>query len=203
MGILDTALSRLIDNRESIIEEARRAFDAFDFDAAFDALTKKGSELYGGFNDFMKTVKDTVSDFKIVIPFDGRYEKFKYEINGDTLKVRVDGKHGFRETSASIPDNCKTDEIRHFVNDKKRLLIVVIPKTIKDDKSIKEAKEKVVKTAKSTADWIVKVIKDKRAAAESVAKGTTPPTSSPKRAKRPTPVKKVVRDAKGRFVSTK
>ena len=206
MGIFDNALSRLIDNgerlRQSIIEEAQRAWDEFDFDATVNAIAKKGSELYGGFNNFMKNVKDTVSDFKVIVPFDERYEKFKYDVTGETLNVRVDSKNGFRETSASIPENCKVDEIRHIINSKRKELVVIIPKTIKGDKNIKDAKEAVVNSLNGTADWLKKCLSEKKEEAEHVAKTTRAPKS--KRAQRPaTPVKKVVRDAKGRFVSSK
>jgi len=208
MGIFENALTSLIDNGErlrlSIMEEARRAFSNFDFDATVDSIVKKGNRLYSGFDGFMKDVKDTVSDFKVIVPFDKRSEKFKYDITGDTLNVKVEGKNGFRELHASIPENCKIDEINHIISGKKKELVIVIPKSIKDDKKVKEAKEAVVNSFKGTAEWLKNALAEKREKAEAIAKSTDSPKAKNGHAsKKAKPIKKIVRDEKGRFVSSK
>ena len=79
MGILRNLFPRLIDDSErqmsSLMNEVQRAFDDFDFDARMDSVLESGRKAMAGFNDFIKTVKDTVSDFKVIIPFNEKKEK--------------------------------------------------------------------------------------------------------------------------------
>lgn len=202
MSTFGNALSRLIDNGErqalSLLSEAQRAIDNFDFDATFDSIMKSGRNAFDGFNDFIKTVKDSVSDFKIIIPFDEKNEKFNVKIEDDNITVTVDGKNSHRKTEATIPANCITDKLTHFVDKKKGNLVVVIPKDVTEDENFKKIKDNVTTKVNSTATWLKDALKER---AESVAASTTAPTSKPKyRKKRQT---KVVRGKDGRFVSAK
>lgn len=205
MGNLLNSLSRIFDDGErralSLLDEAQRAFDNFDFDATVDSLIEKGSNLYGSFNDLMKNIKDTVSDFKVIVPFNEKKESFKYDVNGDTLTIVVTGKGTKRETKVTIPSNCIVDDIEHTLNQKKRELIVKIPKDISKDENLVRFKESAVGKTKETVDWLKSALQER---AEKVAASTKAPTAKKKAntsgSKKP---HHVVRDGNGRFVATK
>jgi len=200
MGIL----SRLIDNGErqalSMLNEAQRALNNFDFDATVDSIMEAGKNAFDGFNDFMKTVKDSVSDFKIIVPFNEKKEKFNININNGVITVSVNGKGSRRETTATIPSNCITEKTNHFVDKKKGNLVVVIPKDLTEDENIKKFKDNVTTKVNGTAAWIKDALKEK---AEAVAASTQAPTSKRNSKKSVGKVKpKIVRGKDGKFKST-
>ena len=92
MGLLSNLFPRLSDNVErralSIMDDINRAFDDFDLDATIDSVMESGKNVIAGFNDFIKTVKDTVSDFKVIIPFDEKREKFNISIDNGVITVK-------------------------------------------------------------------------------------------------------------------
>ena len=199
MGIL----SRLIDNGErqalSMLNEAQRALNNFDFDATVDSIMEAGKNAFDGFNDFMKTVKDSVSDFKIIVPFNEKKEKFNININNGVITVSVNGKGSRRETTATIPSNCITENMNHFVDKKKGNLVVVIPKDLTEDENLKKFKDNVTTKVNGTAAWIKDALKEK---AEAVAASTQAPTSKHNSKKNVGKVKpKIVRGKDGKFKS--
>lgn len=206
MGLLRNLFPRLIDDGErqalSIMDEVNRAFDNFDFDATIDSIMESGKNAIAGFNDFIKTVKDSVSDFRVIIPFDEKREKFNISIDGNVISVKVTGKGTKRETKATIPSNCITDKVKHFVDKKKGNLVVVIPKDVAEDENLKKIKDTFAGAVNDTASWLKDALKER---AEAVAASTTPPTSKAKTKKatghKPQP--KVVRGKDGKFTSAK
>ncbi len=199
MNDLRNALSRFIDNGArqalSMLNEAQRAFDNFDFDASIDSIMETGKGAYNGFNEFMKTIKDSVSDFKIVIPFNEKKEKFDINVEDNVITVTVNGKGTHRETKATIPSNCIIDKLERFVDKKKGNLIVVIPKNISEDEGLKKIKENVSEKVNKTASWLKDALKER---AEKVAASTVSP--SPKKHQK---TRKFVRGADGKFRATK
>ena len=198
------ALSRLIDNGErqalSLMSEAQRAIDNFDFDATVDSIMETSKNAFDGFNDFMKTVKDSVSDFKVIVPFNEKKEKFNINIKNGVITVTVNGKGSHRETKATIPSNCITSEMKRFVDKKHGNLVVVIPKNLAEDENLKKFKETVSTKVNNTASWLKEALKER---AEAVADATTAPTSKPKADKKAAVKPKVVRGKDGKFRSTK
>lgn len=205
MGILGNALSRLIDNGErqalSLLSEAQRAFDNFDFDATVDSIMESGKSAFDSFNDFMKNVKDTISDLKVIVPFNEKNDKFNIDIKDGMLKVTVVGKKGksISETTTTIPSNCIVDEMTHCVDKKNGKLIVTIPKKLSEDENIKAFKNSIASKASGTASWIKDALKER---AEQVAASTTAPTSK-KGAKKAPPHARVhvTRGKDGKFVA--
>ena len=206
MGILKNLFPRLVDDGErqvtSLMNEVQKAFDDFDFDATMDSVLESGRNAIAGFNDFIKTVKDTVSDFRVVIPFNEKTEKFNINIDDNVITVTVNGKNTHRETKATIPSNCITKDAKHFVDKKKGNLVVVIPKNVSEDENLKKIKDTVSGAVNDTASWIKDALKER---AESVAASTTAPTSKPKASKKTArkPQPKVVRGKDGKFKSVK
>ena len=206
MGLLRNLFPRLIDDGErqalSIMDEVNRAFDNFDFDATMNSIMESGRNAIAGFNDFIKTVKDSVSDFRVIIPFDEKREKFNISIDGNVISVKVTGKGTKRETKATIPSNCITDKVKHFVDKKKGNLVVVIPKDVAEDENLKKIKDTFAGAVNDTTSWLKDALKER---AEAVAASTTPPTSKAKtkKATRPKPQPKVVRGKDGKFTSAK
>lgn len=206
MGLLRNLFPRLIDDGErqtlSIMDEVNRAFDNFDFDATMNSIMESGKNAIAGFNDFIKTVKDSVSDFRVIIPFDEKREKFNISIDGNVISVKVTGKGTKRETKATIPSNCITDKVKHFVDKKKGNLVVVIPKDVAEDENLKKIKDTFTDAVNDTTSWLKDALKER---AEAVAASTTPPTSKAKtkKATGPKPQPKVVRGKDGKFTSAK
>lgn len=207
MGLLSNLFPRLIDDGErqalSFMDEVNRAFDNFDFDATIDSIMESGKNAIAGFNDFIKTVKDSVSDFRVIIPFDEKREKFNISIDGNVISVKVTGKGTKRETKATIPSNCITDKVKHFVDKKKGNLVVVIPKDVAEDENLKKIKDTFAGAVNDTTSWLKDALKER---AEAVAASTTPPTSKAKTKKKatgPKPQPKVVRGKDGKFTSAK
>jgi len=204
MGLRDSLL-RIIDNGErqalSLIDEAQRAFDNFDFDATVDSIIEGGKTAFANLNDVMKNIKDTISDFKVIVPFNEKKEKYEYSVEDGVIKVTVRGKGSLRETSATVPSNCIIDKLSVFVDKKKGNLVITIPKNLAEDETLKKFKESVTSKANGTADWLKDALKEK---AEKVAASTTAPTSKPKAKKATGKVKtKVVRGKDGKFKSVK
>ena len=199
MGLLSDALDFVGRGREralDVFNEAQRAFDELKFNEMLDTLIDKGNDFYNDFNELMDTIKDTVSDFKVVVPFNEKKESFDYEVKYGLLVVTVnsdDGK-GFRETKTTVPSNCNVDEIRHVVNRKEGVVVVIIPKNISEDEKVKKFKSDAISKVKQTADKI-------RELADAVASSTSAPKSKGKTSK--STAHKVVRDEKGRFVAQK
>lgn len=204
MGLIRNLFPRLYDDTErqvtSLMRDINKAFDDFDFDATVDSIVKGSKSAFASLNDIAKSVKDTVSDLKVIIQYDEKNEKFEYKVEDGILKVRVTGKNSVRETSATVPSNCLVDKITHYVDKKNGNLVVRIPKDVKNDENVKKFKERVINTANGTAEWIKNALKER---AESVAASTTAPTSKPKTAKKPVrkPHSKVVRGKDGKFRS--
>lgn len=204
MGLRDSLL-RIIDNGErqalSLFDEAQRAFDNFDFDATVDSIIEGGKTAFANLNDVMKNIKDTISDFKVIVPFNEKKEKYEYSVEDGVIKVTVRGKGSLRETSATVPSNCIIDKLSVFVDKKKGNLVITIPKNLAEDETFKKLKESVTSKANGTADWLKDALKEK---AEKVAASTTAPTSKPKAKKTTGKVKtKVVRGKDGKFKSVK
>ena len=204
MGLIRNLFPRLYDDTErqvtSLMRDINKAFDDFDFDATVDSIVKGSKSAFASLNDIAKSVKDTVSDLKVIIQYDEKKEKFEYKVEDGILKVRVTGKNSVRETSATVPSNCLVDKITHYVDKKNGNLVVRIPKDVKNDENVKKFKESVINTANGTAEWIKNALKER---AESVAASTTAPTSKPKATKKPIrkPHSKVVRGKDGKFRS--
>ena len=205
MGLIRNLFPRPYDDTErqvtSFMRDINKAFDDFDFDATVDSIVKGSKSAFASLNDIAKSVKDTVSDLKVIIQYDEKNEKFEYKVEDGILKVRVTGKNSVRETSATVPSNCLVDKITHYVDKKNGNLVVRIPKDVKNDENVKKFKESVINTANGTAEWIKNALKER---AESVAASTTAPTSKPKTTKKPIrkPHSKVVRGKDGKFRST-
>ena len=65
MGLITKMLAKFADDTERRIDNALD----FDFTCALDHMVGRMSKFYDDFNDAMKFIKDTVSDFKVIVPF--------------------------------------------------------------------------------------------------------------------------------------
>ena len=204
MGILGNVLSRLIDSGErqalSFMSEAQRAFDNFDFDATVDSIVEGSKNVFADFSDFMKNIKETISDLKVIMPFNEKKERYDYSIKDGVLKVTVRGKKSVRETSTTIPSNCIIDDLSVFVDTKNGNLIITIPKNVAEDENVKKFKESVTSKANSTASWIKDALRER---AKAVAASTTAPTSKPNKKNIGKTKPKIVRGSDGKFKSAK
>lgn len=196
MGIFNS-LSRLFDENE-------RQFDSIfsQFDRTMSSLSKHANSLLSETNDLMKQIKDGISDFKLIVPFNEGIENFKYEIKDGVLTVKVEksaeNSNSFHQVSTTIPSNCKVDELDYHINKKDKTLVITIPKDIKNDENLKKFTDTAINKLKEAKETISSVIKEN---ANKVAQySSTPRRKSFSTSK--TTKAKIVRDEKGRFVSS-
>lgn len=114
-----------------------------------DSLLRKSAELFGEFNDLLKQVKDSLSDFTVVVPFnDGIGEKLEYNVEDGILHILVSYEDETttrtNKTQVKIPSNCDVSTIRHEVNKSLGNAKIIISKVI-DPK-----KEDAVETEENT-----------------------------------------------------
>ena len=159
MGLISKMLAKFADDTERRIDSALD----FDFTCALDHMVGRMSKFYDDFNDAMKFIKDTVSDFKVIVPFNEANETFEYGVDGDEIIVTIITSTGYRKTKASVPKNCLVDKMRHVINNKKNELIIIIPKDVKNDDKVKDIQDKadnIVSDMQQKGDEIISKIQD-------------------------------------------
>ena len=156
MANLKEKLFGLIDNGAAnamtLLDTINKTVDSIDWDAQFsslnemkESLLKKGEELIGDFNELMKQVKDTISDFKVIVPFNESIgEKFDCKVEGNMLVVEVTFKDETSErsnkTKVMIPENCDIEKLDKSYDSLKKTMTIIIPKKIIDPTDVKEEK---------------------------------------------------------------
>ena len=147
---MDTGMSQALTLSDSI----NKTLDSIDWDAQFnylntmkDSLLKKSSELLSEFNELMKQVKNNLSDFEVIVPFDESIgEKFNCSVEDGKLKIEVTFKNETSErcnkTTVIIPQNCDVEKMEQKYNSVTKTMTVIIPKVIveKEEKKEEEAK---------------------------------------------------------------
>lgn len=140
LGLIDNGTSAAL----SLVDRMNETINSIDWDEQFDSLNEmkdslieKGNSLLGDFNELMKQVKNTISDFEVSVPFDESIgEKFESRIEGDKLIVEVTFKDENTErsnkTTVSIPKNCDVEKKTEKYNSITKTMTVVIPKAISE-----------------------------------------------------------------------
>jgi hypothetical protein len=138
LGLIDEGAARTL----SLFDSMNETIDSIDWDAQFkalnerkDALLKKGNELFGEFNELLKQVKNNLTDFEVVVPFDESLgEKFEHSIEDDKLTVKVSFKDDnvtrCNTTTVNIPQNCDVEKLSTRYNNLAKTMTVIIPKVI-------------------------------------------------------------------------
>lgn len=164
MSLFGSTLAQIFENsRKSalrLIDEAREAFDDFDTDEAIDSIVKKGNSICSALSEFGKSVKETISDFKVIVPFDEDNEELNYRIEGYTIFIRIKTKHGFREMTASVPKNAIVDGAKLHINKKAKEAVIIIPKNLAEDEGLKNLKENLTEKISNATDETLKKIND-------------------------------------------
>ena len=165
MGNFRERLLSLIDNGAStavnLFGSMRDTIDSIDWDEQFkslnevkDSLLKRGNELIGDFNELLKQVKNNISDFEVIVPYDESLgEKFECNVEDGKLMIEVSFKDDTTErsnkTTVSIPENCDLDKMSHKYNAVNKTMTVIIPKVIIEPTEKKEEKESGYKLKKA------------------------------------------------------
>ena len=164
MSLFGSTLAQIFESsRKSalrLIDEAREAFDEFDTDEAINSIVKKGNSICSALSDFGKTVKETLSDFKVVVPFDEDNEELNYRVEGYTLFIRINTKTGFREMTASIPQNGIVEKAKLHINKKAKEAVIIIPKNLAEDENLKNLKDDLTEKISNATDDTLKKIND-------------------------------------------
>lgn len=145
----------LIDNganqAKSLVENFNEVVNSFDWGAQIDylkerrdALLSKSNELLNDFNELMKHVKDSLTDFSVTVPFDERIgEKLSYEVEDNKLKVEVtyedETSSRSNKTVVVIPSNCDLEKISLKTNEALKTATITIPKVVLIDTAEEEA----------------------------------------------------------------
>ena len=156
LSLIDNGASRAMD----LFDTMNETINSIDWDSQFnslnemkDSLIKRGNELLGEFNELMKQVKNNITDFEVIVPFDESLgEKFECKVEDGKLIVEVTFKDENTErsskTATSIPQNCDVEKMTHKYNAANKTMTVIIPKVIVEHEKNDEEKLKGYKLSK-------------------------------------------------------
>lgn len=146
MTRLRDTLLRIIDDgakqAKGILGDFDEVVKSIDFDNHLeyikerkDELIQKSQELFNEFTDFMKQVKDSLTDFSVTVPFDESIgEQISYDVTEDGRKlcinVTFNGDNQTRKntTEVIIPELCDLERLTYRVNPKLKVATITIPK---------------------------------------------------------------------------
>lgn len=157
LGLIDNGTSTAMD----LFGTMKETIDSIDWDEQFkslnevkDSLLKKGTDLLGEFNELLKQVKNNITDFEVIVPYDEALgEKFECNVEDGKLTIEVSFKDDTTErnnkTTVSIPENCDLDKMSHKYNAVNKTMTVIIPKVIIEPTEKKEEKPNGYKLKKA------------------------------------------------------
>ena len=193
---MTSLLEKLATSAVSSIGRSMRAFDRLDkmldeFDKdAFttslfdtrDKLIARGNRLLSDMDKFAKRIQDTVTAFNYTVPFDSKNETLQYGVENGVLTVETESTS---ETSSrkstsqtTIPEDCDVSRMKHVIDDKAKMVRIIIPKKGDSIKDTTEQVRKVMDNVRAQAKGAVKIVKDgiaeakKEAAAQPIQKKT-------------------------------
>ena len=150
MANLKETLLSLVDvstrQTKNIIDSMNETLNSIDWDSQIktfndmkDSFLKKSNEILGEFNDLLKEVKNNITDFEVIVPYDMALgEKFDYTIEGNKLIVEVtfedENSERSNKTTVTIPQNCDTAKLKTRYNSVNKTMTVIIPKVIAETK---------------------------------------------------------------------
>lgn len=217
MGNFKETLLGLVNNGASQVDKLFKTMDetmnSIDWDAQFKSLNnmkesflKKSNELWGDFNELMKQVKDNLTDFEVIVPFDPSIgENFKSEVVNDKLVVEVTFKNENTErvnkTMVTIPENCDVDKKTEKYDEVKKVMIVTIPKIVVETPT--PNKEEEVETPKKRSTRIRVTTPKKKVATPKETPSEEAHDVSSKLLKKFRENVNLQRDANGRFMRRK
>ena len=142
ISLLNDGTKKTVD----MMNEFNTFINDIDFDKRLDELNKvkanlveRGNKLISDFSDFLKQATDSVSDFKVTIPFDGeRGERFKFKIeDGNKLVVFItyesDNETKYLQNTFTIPANCVINETMTVPDPEKKTMSIIIPKAVENN----------------------------------------------------------------------
>ena len=154
MGNFKEKLLCLLDNGActamDLFGTMKSTIDSIDWDDQFkslnevkESLLKKGNDLLGEFNELLKQVKNNITDFEVIVPYDESLgEKFECNVENGKITIEVSFKDVNTErsnkTTVNIPENCDVEKMSHKYNAANKTMTVIIPKVVNEP----EVKEK-------------------------------------------------------------
>lgn len=164
MGNFKERLLGLIDDgacaAKTMIDTVNETMNSIDWDAQFNSLVdmknsllEKSNQLFGEFNELMKQVKNNITDFEVIVPFDETLgEKFECKVENGNLIVEVTFKNDTTErsnkTTVMIPKNCDIEKMTQKYNAVNKTMTVIIPKIIVEPKKEEEETKNGFKLSK-------------------------------------------------------
>lgn len=142
ISLLNDGTKKTVD----IMNEFNTFINDIDFDKRLDDLNKvktnlveRGNKLINDFSDFLKQATDSVSDFKVTVPYDGeRGERFKFKFEeGNKLVVFViyesDNETKYLQNTFTIPANCVINETMTVPDPENKTMSIIIPKSVENN----------------------------------------------------------------------
>lgn len=154
LGLVDVSARQT----KNLIDSMNETINSIDWDAQVktlsemkDSFLKKSNEILGEFNDLLKEVKNNITDFEVIVPYDMSIgEKFDHKVEGDKLIVEVtfeDEKcERSNKTTVTIPQNCDTEKLTTRYNAVNKTMTVIIPKVIAEQPKEEKKEEKKAST---------------------------------------------------------
>jgi len=154
MGNFKEKLFGLIDNSVDatmgLVDTINGTLGSIDWNLQFnslmemkDSLLQKSNDLLDEFNELMKQVKNNLSDFEVIVPFDETLgEKFETKVEDGKLTVEVsfedENTTRSNKTTVKIPENCDVEKMTTKVNALAKTMTVIIPKIVVEPKEEKK-----------------------------------------------------------------
>lgn len=201
---MDDAFDRAI----KTFDEMQQKFDELELKSKFSPLAEHAEQLISGVKGMVNDIKDSLTDFKVIVPFDAETETVNYSIEDGNLCVKtetVDKDAPSQRTSSlrvPIPDTCDVSAIKDVIDSKDGTIKIIIPKynTAKDvARDVRQAAQESLETAweqlKKAADEFASLRKAEGAAEEA------PKSQKPRKpkCKGKGPKRTFVRGSNGRF----
>lgn len=133
-------LLQFIDNGAEQAKNFVNTIDDIDWEAQIetisvqkDALLKKGGELFDEMIEAFKQMKESYSDFEIVLPYDrNKGEKMQYNVSDGKLHIKLTYKDDRRTKeqveSYEIPEGCDIEQLKVKVSDENKTVTFTIPR---------------------------------------------------------------------------
>ena len=156
LGLVDVSARQT----KNILDSMNETFNSIDWDSQIktfndmkDSFLKKSNEILGEFNDLLKEVKNNITDFEVIVPYDMSIgEKFDHKIEGNKLIVEVtfedENSERSNKTTVTIPQNCDVEKLTTKYNSVNKTMTVIIPKVIVEPKEEPKEEKKASTTYK-------------------------------------------------------
>lgn len=136
VSLLDTTMnhtSSLLGAISRTLDETNAEEQFALMEAKANALFSKGSDLFSSMGGFLKQIRENANLFVVRAEYDESKETVDYDVKDNVLTVTISSSSKNSQTSkvttATIPEECDVTKMKVKVNQKKKLIAFIFPKT--------------------------------------------------------------------------